>query len=158
MGERNERLLWGKGGMAQSFFGKVSMLVEAPPVMMSPAESWMKYKLNRNIATGETSHAMTSLTILISPETWDLKKREFNCDVRSVLHSCDFSDLAADKNHQLGNCLLGRGWLGQGGGGWTSRWEGEKPPDSSSGNGSGMIIEWGQHPLVRRRKSSLSLS
>ena len=28
----------------------------------------MKYKLNKNIATGETSHAMTSLTNLISPE------------------------------------------------------------------------------------------
>ena len=48
------------------------------------------------------------------------------------------------KTHQLGNCLLGRWWLGQGGGVGAPRWEGE----TSSGCESGMNnIYWGTQVL-----------
>ena len=40
------------------------------------------------------------------------------------------------KFHQLGNCLLGRWWLEQGGGGGAPRWE--TPPGPSPGSQSGM--------------------
>ena len=43
-----------------------------------------------------------------------------------------------NNNHQLGNCLLGRWSLGQGGGWRVPRREGEKSPEPSSGKESGM--------------------
>ena len=42
-------------------------------------------------------------------------------------------------HHQLGNCLLGRWWLGRGGAGR----EGEKPPEPSSASGPEMNIVCG---------------
>ena len=45
-------------------------------------------------------------------------------------HGC----AAPDKNHQLGNRLLGRWWLGQGGGGAAPRGGGGKSPETSGMN------------------------
>ena len=49
--------------------------------------------------------------------------------VRVISHWFD-----PDYNHQLGNCLLGSWWFGEGNEGGTSGWEGEKPPKPSSLN------------------------
>ena len=55
-----------------------------------------------------------------------------------MLQYWSHADWAPDTNHLLDNCLLGRWWLGQGGGGGTLRWEGEKPPEPSSASRSEM--------------------
>ena len=93
--------------------GKVSMLVAAPqpPVITRPNE----------IAICNT-----------------YKQQMINFHWANCLFSYKPWFCSPDKNYLLGNCLLGRWSLGQGGGWRVPRREGEKSPEPSSGKEYGM--------------------
>ena len=57
--------------------------------------------------------------------------------------------LSSNENH-LGSCLLGRWWLGQGGGAGAPRWEGGgKPPEPSHSSGSkDPNVNWSFHKAI----------
>ena len=100
----------GKGGMVQlASAGNVSMLDLAPipPLIMKPAiyHLWELYEMQTTILCFQWTNQNS---------------------VWGKSHSFD-----PDENHHLGICLLGNWWFGQGNGGGTLGWEGEKPPGPS---------------------------